>query len=145
MICRTAVSHQKICLKREEKTVPEGLLKLPSINCHYPLFPVSHTLSTMVSWLMATALRYKTDSSETQRRRECINKTVPPQVSKDNIKYRCSSLPMRFPPPFIGLCRVRINLDGSVTISNGSIWLLQFHKNTVGTRTFIVHIEIPSY
>lgn len=61
--------------KNKEDSARKTTHKLPSINHHHPFFPVSHTLSTMVSWLMATALRYKTDSSETQRR-ECINKTV---------------------------------------------------------------------
>lgn len=141
MLFRKAVSHQKMT-ERETERVRRGT-EFPSINHHHPFYSLSHVLSTMVSWPTATALRYETNSSETQRRREWMNKTVPP--GEDNIKYRCSSLPMCFPPPFIGLCRVRIYLDGSVTISNGSIWLLQFHKNTVGTRSFIIHIEIPSY
>lgn len=76
--------------------------KLPLVSHRNSFLTVSHTLSIVVSWLTATALRYKTEFRDRKKRMHRQN--CSPQVSKENIKYKCSSSPMCFAPPFVGLC-----------------------------------------
>ena len=42
---------------------------------------------------------------------------------------------MSFPPPLVRLCRVWVDADGSVAISDGCVWFLHLDVDTNTQRT----------
>lgn len=50
--------------------------------------------------------------------------------SQKCMKMSCSLLPVCLPPPFIRLGWVWVDVDGSVTVSDGSVGFLHLHINT---------------